>query len=93
MRGSKKSRMRMKVPSTTTPFPHLSPILTAEENIVGYFLDRLCIYIYIYYYLYYYIYIYKIISILDIFHRPACEREEEESWGGVVRDTTVLEGV
>jgi hypothetical protein len=40
LRGSKKSRMRMKVPSTTTLiFPTLSPLLTAGKNIVGYFLD------------------------------------------------------
>jgi hypothetical protein len=40
-RGSKKSRMHMKVPSTTTlSFPTLSPLLTAGKNIVGYFLDR-----------------------------------------------------
>jgi uncharacterized protein YneF (UPF0154 family) len=41
LRGSKKSRMRTKVPSTTTlGFPTLSPLLTAGKNIVGYFLDR-----------------------------------------------------
>jgi hypothetical protein len=40
LRGSKKSRMRMKVPSTTTlSFSTLSPLLTAGKNIVGYFLD------------------------------------------------------
>jgi hypothetical protein len=40
LRGSKKSRMRMKVPSTTTlSFPTLSPLLTAGKNRVGYFLD------------------------------------------------------
>jgi hypothetical protein len=42
LRGSKKSRMRMKVPSTTTlSFPSLLPLLTAGKNIVGYFLDSL----------------------------------------------------
>jgi hypothetical protein len=40
-RGSKKSRMHMKVLSTTTlSFPTLSPLLTAGKNIVGYFLNR-----------------------------------------------------
>jgi hypothetical protein len=38
-----KSRMSMKVPSTTTlSCPILSPLLTAGKNIVGYFLDRPC---------------------------------------------------
>jgi hypothetical protein len=41
LRGSKKLRMSMKVPSTTTlSFPTLSPLLTAGKNIVGSFLDR-----------------------------------------------------
>jgi hypothetical protein len=40
-RGSKKSHMHMKVPSTTTlSFPTLSPLLTAGKNTVGYFLER-----------------------------------------------------
>jgi hypothetical protein len=40
LRGSKKSRTRMKVPSTITlSFPTLSPLLTAEKNIVRYFLE------------------------------------------------------
>jgi hypothetical protein len=41
LRGSKKSRMRMNVPSTTAlSFATLSPLLTAGKNKVGYFLDR-----------------------------------------------------
>jgi hypothetical protein len=41
LRGSKKSRMHMKAPSTTAlSFPTLSPLLTMEKNKVGYFLDR-----------------------------------------------------
>jgi hypothetical protein len=41
LRGSKESRMRIKVPSTTTlSFPTLSPLLTAGKNKVGYILDR-----------------------------------------------------
>jgi hypothetical protein len=44
LRGSKKSRMCMKVPSTTAlSFPTLSPLLTAGRNKVKYFLDRPCI--------------------------------------------------
>jgi hypothetical protein len=43
--GSKKSRMRMKVPSTTMlSLPTLSPLLSAGENKVGYFLDRVVLY-------------------------------------------------
>jgi hypothetical protein len=42
MWGSKKSRMHMKVPSTTMlSSPTLSPLLTRGKNIVRYFLDRL----------------------------------------------------
>jgi hypothetical protein len=41
LRGSKKSRMRMKVPSTTTlSFPTISPLLIMEKNVVIYFVDR-----------------------------------------------------
>jgi hypothetical protein len=41
LRGSKKSRMRMKVPFTAMlNFPTLSPFLTVGKNKVGYFLDR-----------------------------------------------------
>jgi hypothetical protein len=41
LRGSKKSRMHMKVPSTTIlSFPTLSRLLTAGKNKVGYFLDK-----------------------------------------------------
>jgi hypothetical protein len=39
-----KSRMRKKVPSTTTlSFPTLSPLLNTGKNIFEYFLDRPCI--------------------------------------------------
>jgi hypothetical protein len=41
LQGSKKSLMRMKVPSTTTlSFPTLLPLLTVGKNKDGYFLDR-----------------------------------------------------
>jgi hypothetical protein len=50
LRGSKKSNMCMKAPSTTTlGFPTLSPLLTAGKNTVGYFLDRTCIEVPLYY--------------------------------------------
>jgi hypothetical protein len=41
LQSSKKSRMRMKVPSTITlSFPTLLSLLTTGKNKVGYFLDR-----------------------------------------------------
>jgi hypothetical protein len=44
LRGSKKSRMRMKALSTTTlSFPTISPLLTVGKNLVGYFLGRPCV--------------------------------------------------
>jgi hypothetical protein len=44
LRGSKKSHMRMKVPSTNMlSFSTLLPLLTAGKNKVEYFIDRVVI--------------------------------------------------